>query len=533
MNDATASRLDVKHPEHSLQQRLEQQVGLSPVQGKAALEIFLDWAGKTYTDCRPVGQIVRTAVAFEELAGKPVKDCRTVEVNLTLDHRHDDVIHRQHGTVALRKAKVFRLCWEAYEQGGLLSHEDLSSVLALDRSTIGRLVAQLQQEQLDVPTRGAVHDMGRAPSHKQPIGRLLCRGYLYTEITALTSHTESSIERYALQLGQVVALADAGAAKNDIRIICDLSEQAVEIYLTLYREHNTDEFRPHLDRLKRRFEASSGVKGSGYPRPARATKSSIERLRDNDFEQAVSVALQQDLELTAPVADLVASRVGTLAQKSFPQQTTLSPGQTVLLVDSADSAPKVSGQPTTTRPLVPVTLSVWTDDKLAIWDSKDSMRDKRARVADALAREAQEQGGTMTVSLLALLLGLSPAVMAEALSHLRRTQKRPTPIKGITEDAGATLTHKEQICELQDVGHTPPEISVIALHAPDSRDRYLKTNLQVETLIKVLQCIPDEVTASRFLGVRRSVVKQYLERLRRKREAELPQSTATASTDPQ
>jgi hypothetical protein len=160
MTNATASRLDVKHPEHSLQMRLEDQVGLSPAQGRAALEIFLEWSRTTFSSCRPVGQIVRTVVASDEPAGKPVKHCQTVEVNLTVDHEHDDAIHRQHGTVALRKAKLFRLCWQAYEQGGLLSYEDLSSLLVLDRSTIGRLVAQLRQEKLDVPTRGVMHDMG-------------------------------------------------------------------------------------------------------------------------------------------------------------------------------------------------------------------------------------------------------------------------------------------------------------------------------------------------------------------------------------
>lgn len=244
-------------------------------------------------------------------------------------------------------------------------------------------------------------------------------------------------------------------------------------------------------------------------------------MRQNTFERAVSVTLQQDLALTTTVADLVASHIDELARKTFVEQTTLHPGQTVVLVDSANSAPKVSGQPSAPRPLVPVTLSVWTDDKLAIWSSNDTTRQKRARVADALAREAQQQGGTMTVAMLALLLGLTPAAMAEALSHLRETQDQPTPIKGITEDAGATLTHKEMICDLEDKGYTPPEISNIALHEPDSRDRYLKTNLRVETLIKILECIPDEVRTARFLGVQRSVVRQYLERLRRKRQAEL------------
>ena len=135
----------------------------------------------------------------------------------------------------------------------------------------------------------------------------------------------------------------------------------------------------------------------------------------------------------------------------------------------------------------------------------------------------------MTVTCLAVLLGTPASVMAEELASLRLHQQDPTPIKGITEDAGATLTHKEVICDLHDEGFTPPEISVITLHAPESRDRYLKTNLRVETLVKVLEWIPDEVQTARFLGIQRSVVKQYLQRLARKREASSPPVEAAAS----
>lgn len=519
MDQATASRLSVKHPENSLQQKLLAEVGMSKAQTDAALEIMLDWALKNYSTCRPAGQIVYTAVSTEEPAGKPVSACQTVEVNLTLHHRHDATFKHDHGALGLRQAKLIRICWEAYEQGALLSQEDLAVILDYDRSTIKRLVKRLTARGWLVPTRGVIHDMGRAPSHKQEIGRLLCRGYLYTEICAMTGHAERSIERYALDLGRVIALADLGSAPNDIRIICQLSEVAVAIYLQLYREHNTDEFRQHLDRLKRRFESGKGIVGPGQYPPKRATSTPLERLRANDFFRAVSLQLRQDLDLTESVADLVSGHIVALSEKVTVDREHLDPGQTVMLVDSAASAPKVSGQSASGRPLVPVMLSPWTADKLDILSSDRPTQEKRALIADALAREAQQQGGTMTVGCLAMLLGTSDSTMAAALAHLRQQQDDPTPIKGITEDAGATQTHKDIICDLQDQGYTPPEISVISLHAPESRDRYLKGELRTEALIKVLECIPDEVQASRYLGTPRSVTRQYLARFRHKQAA--------------
>jgi len=224
---------------------------------------------------------------------------------------------------------------------------------------------------------------------------------------------------------------------------------------------------------------------------------------------------------------MVAERIAALDERVFAGHERLQPGQTILLVESADSAPKYSGHTAADRPLVPVVLSPWTPDKIDIWRSDRSLAEKRALIADALARESREQGGTSTIDLLALLLGSSSAVTASALAALRQRQDEPTPIKGITEDAGATLTHKEAICELRDAGYTPPEISVITCHAPSSRDRYLKTDLRVETLIKVLEAIPDDVQAARFLGIQRSVVGQYLQRWQRKRDVAKP-----AAADP-
>lgn len=529
MDQATADRLQVKHPENTLYQQLCEQVGLSPAQTEKAVEIMLAWANKTYSNSRPCGQIVRTVVTASEPAGKPIAHCQTCEVHLTVDHKDDLGIMKKYGTVALRGVKILRLSWEAYEQQAVLSYEDLAAILCLDRGTVSRQVGRLRKLGLVVPTRGLVQDMGRAPSHKAQIGRLLCRGYVYTEITALTGHSERSIERYALDLGRIIALCDEGAAPNNVRIISELSEKAVEIYVDLYEEHNTDEFRPHLDKLKRRFESGKGIKGPGQY-PPKSPQNPAKRLSEQNYEHALSQLLQQHLAQTPAVADMVVEKIVELEKQLFPKRDQLALGQTILLVDSAASAPKYSGNTSGDRPLVPVILSPWTQDKIDILTSPLPLKERRALVADALAREAQAQGGTMSVSCLAWLLSTSPAAMAGALAELRQQQDDPTPIKGITEDAGATLTHKKVICDLQDLGYTPPEISVITCHEPESRDRYLKANLRLETLIEVLERIPDEVQAARFLGMQKSVVKQYLDRLRRKQAAEKAPETDTPSS---
>jgi Mn-dependent DtxR family transcriptional regulator len=460
-------------------------------------------------------------VAADEPAGKPIKHCRTIAVHLSVDHRDDAKISRRHGWVGLRMARILRMTWQAYEQGGLLSYEDLSAIMAVDTSTIKRLTGKLRKQGFEVPTRGRMKDMGRAPSHKVLICRLLCRGHTYTQITALTGHTERSIERYAIDFGKVITLRDRGTSFTDIRVITKLPKTLLQAYFDLYDEHNIDEFRPYLDKLKRRFEACDHIPGPGQYPPKRKKTDPAQQLKEKSFLNALTRLLQQLLDLTEPVGKMVAEKASQLHQQVFPGPDRLLPGQTVMLVDSADSAPKYSRLPQNTkRPLVPVVLSPWTEDKIDIWRSSEPINVRRALVADALAREAKQQGGTMTANLLAFLLGISPSQMAACLATLRQKQNDPTPIKGITEDAGGTLTHKEVIVDLEDQGYTPPEISHLTLHSPESRDNYLETNLRVETLIRVLEQIPDEVRTARFLGMRRSVVAQYLNRLKQKKAAE-------------
>jgi hypothetical protein len=58
--------------------------------------------------------------------GKPLCEQDTVRVTLTLDNGIEDLeVFKGQGCVALRQKKIFHLTDEAFEQGGLLTQEDL------------------------------------------------------------------------------------------------------------------------------------------------------------------------------------------------------------------------------------------------------------------------------------------------------------------------------------------------------------------------------------------------------------------------
>ena len=105
----------------------------------------------------------------DEPAGKPIKDCRIIPVNLTLYRHTDWKIKAKLGIPALREYLAARLSEEAHHQGGLLSQADLVEILIVDKSTVKRIVKRIKARGGSIPTRGEIKDIGPGISHKARI----------------------------------------------------------------------------------------------------------------------------------------------------------------------------------------------------------------------------------------------------------------------------------------------------------------------------------------------------------------------------
>lgn len=81
----------------------------------------------------------------------PSSSLRKKRVLLTLTSEDDGEILAREGLAFLRQARILRLCKEAYEQGALLSYEDLTSLLLTSLSTIKRDLRLVRKEGLSVP----------------------------------------------------------------------------------------------------------------------------------------------------------------------------------------------------------------------------------------------------------------------------------------------------------------------------------------------------------------------------------------------
>lgn len=224
----------VKSPEGMFKQDVISGYGLSRVEAEALWDYVNNFVKEHYLACRFDNQIIFYAVSVVEPAGKPIKDCKLIPVKLTLYSHLDRKVRDSLGIVALREHIAKRLAREAYQQGGLLSQEDLAGVLIMDRSTVKRIVARIKKKGGAIPTRGEIKDIGPGLSHKARIVELLLKRYQPTEVVIKTKHSIGSITRYFENFIKVVYLYDEGFDPLKIRHLSGISEKVVGEYITLY-----------------------------------------------------------------------------------------------------------------------------------------------------------------------------------------------------------------------------------------------------------------------------------------------------------
>jgi DNA-binding Lrp family transcriptional regulator len=251
MDQQAIARLSTKNDWQTLQMELLN-YRLSPIEAKAIVHRVRHYLDEHEPDRLDEGQIFYSAVAFSEPASKPLKECRLVRIKLTL-YAPEDLDYLavgRGGAPKLRRARLFRLVFEAVEQGTILSQEDLVRLLGISRRTVVRIVEEYRERGVFVPTRGYCKDMGRGTTHKTVAVKMYLEYATYTEIERETGDTPSSSMRYIKGFAAVVNAVDAGLSPDRVRVVTGMSKKLVSEYIDLYRRYDTEEHRDILDRIR-------------------------------------------------------------------------------------------------------------------------------------------------------------------------------------------------------------------------------------------------------------------------------------------
>jgi hypothetical protein len=237
-NDYGILRLKSKNARNAIVQKLAVDFNLTPIIAEAFYQQFALYFEEHANVSLSTGEIAYEAVAAEEPAGKHIRLTRKLTVRLRLiDFNTDLEALANFGLAGLRRHRLARLSRQAYDQGGLLSYEDLAMILTTSPATVKRDVLQLRQQGQFIMTRGTKHDMGPGLSHKTIIVDLYFKGYTFSEIERKTNHSETSVKRYLADFIQVATLYKDQFSHNQIRLITKKSDRIVREYIELYQTY--------------------------------------------------------------------------------------------------------------------------------------------------------------------------------------------------------------------------------------------------------------------------------------------------------
>ena len=226
-----------KTPERVFINSLRKEYELSPAESAGILEL----AKVCLFGQLPhsLGRLKFLCASRKAKHGKPLSEQEMVRVTLTLDDGIEDLeVLKVQGFKALRQKKVLRLTDEAYEQGGLLTQEDLARLLQVSSRTIRSDIAELIADGNTIHTRGFDHDIGRGVSHKTRIVDLYLSGYAYAAIMRQTRHGAHSIKRYVSTFGRLLLLLNHDITDlSELSRLLNQSERLSQEYLALFEKH--------------------------------------------------------------------------------------------------------------------------------------------------------------------------------------------------------------------------------------------------------------------------------------------------------
>jgi hypothetical protein len=183
------------------------------------------------------GQLVYMAIPLDEHPKKYKSIAQTRLKPVVLSYVTDsDIAHIAHGfdSKSLRKKRLFRWVHEAFDQGALLTQLDLSMLLGVCDAVVSQYVNEIQKEGKLLPTRGNIHDMSGAITHKREIITLYLEGYFTPEIALKTNHSNESVDRYVRDYHRVELLWKNGITTIDqISQLARLSKKVVQQYIDL------------------------------------------------------------------------------------------------------------------------------------------------------------------------------------------------------------------------------------------------------------------------------------------------------------
>jgi hypothetical protein len=212
-----------------------------PVIARAIVEDILSTVEQCYPERIQPKTVLWLAVRRErrgQRKGIDITDLIPVKLRMVTDHEVKLLTDKKLGKArqarrTFNRTRFARWCFEAYEQGGVLTQLDLSLLSGLSANYISKALCEYEAETDHiVPTRGTVHDIGPSVTHKAEVIRRWLRSESPAQIARTLHHSQEAVDRYIADFQKVRMLAQK-FPPTDLPPLTGLSASVVKQYIEL------------------------------------------------------------------------------------------------------------------------------------------------------------------------------------------------------------------------------------------------------------------------------------------------------------
>jgi hypothetical protein len=233
------SRLQAKSLDAQFMNEMISGLNCSPFEAEAIVEkvheIYTPLL-ETSQGLKP-GQIQAMVIDASVAPNVPLARAKQKLVTLTLHAGQEDIETRKNGSVStLRQKRLCRMCQEAFQQGGLLTLEDLANLFNCGVRTLVNDLAALRKKNIVPPLRSTTKDMGRAITHRRQIITLWLQGFEYSEIASKASHSIDSVANYIDKFKRCAALFASGFDVHAVALMVKLSTPLTQEFQKIHAE---------------------------------------------------------------------------------------------------------------------------------------------------------------------------------------------------------------------------------------------------------------------------------------------------------
>ena len=175
--------------------------------------------------------------------GQRVEDYKNIRLSLPLVSEADLNPVKNATSAERDKAKIVRLINSAYEQGGLLTIEELAQIVNRSVLSVSKRINEYQQEhQVILPIKGNKLDIGPGITHKQIILEQYEKKVASSDIARQVNHSQEAVDRYIKDYERVKFLARRGMDVIEISHLTGRGKQVIKQYIKILQRYHPELF---------------------------------------------------------------------------------------------------------------------------------------------------------------------------------------------------------------------------------------------------------------------------------------------------